>query len=54
MLQKPSYVILIPARYSSGKFLEIGIKVKMLRMSDSSVFVDIPNDIKEVEKILRK
>lgn len=54
MLQKPSYLIVIPARYSSGRFMEIGIKVKMLRMSDSSVSVDIPSDIKEVEKILRK
>lgn len=36
------------------RFLEMGIKVKMVEVSNSSVAVDRPNDIKRVESILKK
>lgn len=35
------------------RFLELGYPVKMVRVSDSSVSVDIPEDIIRVEKILK-
>ena len=36
------------------RFLELGIKVKMIEMSNESVSVDVPEDLKEVLKILKK
>ncbi len=35
------------------RFLELGITVKMLAMSNKSIPVDVPNDIKKVENALR-
>ncbi len=36
------------------RFLELGIKVKMIEMSNESVSVDVPQDVTEVLKILKK
>ena len=36
------------------RFLELGINVKMLKMSNKSVPVDVHSDLKKVEKILKK
>ena len=36
------------------RFLELGITVKLLKMSQSSYPVDIPNDLKKVKRILKK
>lgn len=36
------------------RFLELGIPVKMLKLSDKSISVDIPEDVKKVEKALNK
>ena len=36
------------------RFLELGINVKLLKMTQSSYPVDTPNDLKKVEKILKK
>ena len=35
-------------------FLEKGIKIKMIKMSNQSISVDKPSDIKKVEKYLRR
>ena len=34
------------------RFLEIGLKVKMVEVSDTSVAIDTPSDLKRVLKIL--
>ena len=36
------------------RFVENGIKVKMLKLSDQSISVDLPRDIKKVEKFLKR
>ena len=36
------------------RFLELGITVKLLKMSQSSYPVDVPNDLKKVKRILKK
>jgi len=36
------------------RFVENNINVKMIKMSDKSVSVDLPEDIKKVERILKK
>lgn len=36
------------------RFLEKNIDIKMIKLSGSSMSVDVPRDIKEVEKILKK
>lgn len=36
------------------RFLELGIPVKMVKLSDKSISVDIPQDTKKVEKFLKK
>ena len=36
------------------RFLEIGVPVKMIKMSDKSISVDIPEDLEKVKKILKK
>ena len=35
-------------------FLEKGIKVKMIKMSNKSISVDKPSDVKKVEKYLKR
>ena len=32
------------------RFLEIGVPVKMIKMSDKSISVDIPEDLEKVKK----
>ena len=36
------------------RFLDIGISVKMIKLSDKSISVDVPEDINKVEKALSK
>ena len=36
------------------RFLELGMKVKMVKCQDGSLAVDIPSDVKKVEKALLK
>mgnify|MGYP001247839390 FL=1 len=36
------------------RFLDIGISVKMIKLSDKSISVDVPDDINKVEKALSK
>lgn len=36
------------------RFLELGLEVKMIKMSDKSIAVDNPKDILKVERILKK
>lgn len=36
------------------RFIENGIKVKMIKMSNKSISVDIPGDIKKVENMIKK
>jgi 3-deoxy-manno-octulosonate cytidylyltransferase (CMP-KDO synthetase) len=36
------------------RFLEIGYKVKMVEVSDSSIAVDVPDDVKKVEEALKR
>ena len=36
------------------RFLEIGIKVKMIKMSDKSISVDVPSDIEKIKVYLKK
>ena len=36
------------------RFLELGYQVKMIKVSESSIAVDFPNDIKKVENAIRK
>ena len=36
------------------RFLEAGYKVKMVKLSGKSMAVDVPEDIKKVEAILKK
>jgi 3-deoxy-manno-octulosonate cytidylyltransferase (CMP-KDO synthetase) len=36
------------------RFLELGIDVKMVEVSDASIAVDYPDDILRVEKALRE
>ena len=36
------------------RFLELGTKVKMIPMSNKSVYVDLDRDLKKVNKILAK
>lgn len=36
------------------RFLEIGVPVKMIKMSDKSIAVDIPEDLEKVKIILKK
>ena len=36
------------------RFLELGLEVYMIKMSDKSVAVDTPQDLKKVKKILKK
>ena len=38
----------------SNRFIELGYKVKMIKMSDKSIVVDTKDDLKKVEKILKK
>jgi CMP-2-keto-3-deoxyoctulosonic acid synthetase len=38
----------------SNRFIELGYKVKMIKMSDKSIAVDTKDDLKKVEKILKK
>ena len=34
------------------RFLELGYEVQMVRVSNTSLAVDVPNDVKRIEKIL--
>tara|TARA_B100001057_G_scaffold486443_1_gene567638 strand:+ start:15960 stop:16163 length:204 start_codon:yes stop_codon:yes gene_type:complete len=36
------------------RFLELGLDVKMIKMSDKSIAVDNPRDVFKVESILKK
>ena len=36
------------------RFLEFGKKVKMVNLNSTSYAVDVPNDIKKIEKFLKK
>ena len=36
------------------RFLELGLEVKMIKMSDKSIAVDNPKDVLKVERILKK
>ena len=36
------------------RFFELGIKIKMVKTFSGSVAVDLPSDIKKVEKIMLK
>ena len=38
----------------SNRFIELGYKVKMLKMSNKSIAVDSKDDLKKVAKILKK
>ena len=35
------------------RFLELGVKVKMIKMSNKSISVDLYRDLKKVKKILK-
>ena len=36
------------------RFLELGKKIKMIKLNSKSYAVDIPEDIKKIEKVIKK